>query len=521
MKIDYMDEKEPEGWPVNGKEASLSNVHMYFEKFIKEPNFHNKEMLLALINQDDLNEPNDLGMVRTTDYEIGLINSIYFYSKCTGCNDGVLYVYRLLIRSFIMRKMYFMMVEQEHYNFEYIMENDPYIKGLIPELKYFYFIYGMFRWDKDKSFAACLIDNMLELYDVVSDDEAKDYFRMFNIIIYDLSFNNSVYMLGIAKFSREEIMDLFKVQAKYSNRLSINPLDRPLKGVVCISVANWLLKSRNDYNQDVIYKCIWSKDMLAASNNMQLWMKKTKYLNDENEGCISTRILSTINEWRKYEWMENKNHPYGTSYVASFCKAKPNEYMLENYGDCWIGFKNDKIASSIAPINVSLSEGKPFFSQVFAFDVSYNENEFKDEINLVATIVENFNITTDKKQELFNQIIQYWRYSIKEDGWSCEKERRYQIFLFDNYEYMDLELDETFLKVKTYLTMCPDFCNVTNYCKYIIKNNKERKMKIYSRPYYYCEDCLYHSFDELIIDKNVKKVCPICGSNNYYERNNL
>ena len=147
------------------------------------------------------------------------------------------------------------------------MENDPYIKGLIPELKYFYFIYGMFRWEKSRSFAECLINNMLEIYDVVSDNEANEYFRMFNIIIYDLSFNNSIYMLEIAKFSREEIMEVFKVQAMYSNRLIINPLDRPLKGVLCISVANWLLKSRNDYNQDVIYKCMWSKDMISAEED--------------------------------------------------------------------------------------------------------------------------------------------------------------------------------------------------------------------------------------------------------------
>ena len=520
MKIDYVDEKMPEGWPQNGREASLSNVNMYFEKFMKEPNFHNKEMLLALINQDDLNESNDLGVLRTTDYEVGLINSIYLYSKYTGCNDGVLYIYRLLIRSFLMRKIYFMMVDREHYNFEYIMENDPYIEGLIPELKYFYFIYGMFRWEKSRSFAECLINNMLEIYDVVSDNEANEYFRMFNIIIYDLSFNNSIYMLEIAKFSREEIMEVFKVQAMYSNRLIINPLDGPLKGVLCISVANWLLKSRNDYNQDVIYKCMWSKDMISASKNMQLWMKKTKYLNDENEGCISTKILSTISKWRKYDWMVNNNYSYGTSYISSFCKIKPNEYMLDNYGDSWIGFKNDKIASSIAPINISAHKGYPFFCQVFAFDVCYDENEFKQEINLVASIVENFNLLINEKQELFNKIIHYWRYSIKEDGWSCEKERRYQIFLFDDYEYIDLELDEKFLKVKTYLTMCPDFCNITNYCKYIIKENKERKMKIYTRPFYYCEYCFYHSFDESSYDKNEKKKCPICNSNDYYERNN-
>lgn len=43
MNIEYIEEKEPEGWSANGKEASLSNVYMYFNKFIKDPNYHNKE----------------------------------------------------------------------------------------------------------------------------------------------------------------------------------------------------------------------------------------------------------------------------------------------------------------------------------------------------------------------------------------------------------------------------------------------------------------------------------------------
>jgi len=511
--------REPKDWTINGKEASLSNVYTYFERFIDDPNYHNKEMLLTLVNQDDLNETNDLGIYRVTDYEIMLINSIYLYSKVIGCTDGVLYIYRLLIRSFIMRKMYFMTVEQDNYNFEYIMTNDDYMDGLLPELKFFYYIYAIFRWDKDKTFAECLIQNMWDLYKTVTDEEANDIFRMFNILVYDLSFNNSTYLLSIAEFSREEIIEIFNIQSKYANRLKINPLNRPLKGVMCISVANWLLKSRDGYNQDVIYKCIWSNDIISAASNMQLWMKKTKYLNDENEGCISTNILSTINEWRNYEWMEDKNYQYAISYVSSFCKTKPNDYMLENYGDCWIGFKNDKIASSISPIQISINNGKPFFSQVFSYDVCYDEDVFKDEINIVGKIVDKFNLSNEEKNNLFNSIIHYWRYSIKESKWSIERERRYQIFLSENYNYVDLEIDEKFLKVKTYLTMCPDFCYITNYCKNLIKENKKRKMSIYSKPYYFCEECLYHNFDELDFGANKQRKCPICGSINYYKRN--
>ena len=85
--------REPKDWPINGKEASLSNVYTYFERFIDDPNYHNKEMLLTLVNQDDLNETNDLGIYRVTDYEIMLINSIYLYSKVIGCTDGVLYIF--------------------------------------------------------------------------------------------------------------------------------------------------------------------------------------------------------------------------------------------------------------------------------------------------------------------------------------------------------------------------------------------------------------------------------------------
>ena len=78
---------------------------------------------------------------------------------------------------------------------------------------------------------------------------------------------------------------------------------------------------------------------------------------------------------------------------------------------------------------------------------------FKDEINIVGNIVDKFNLSNEEKSNLFNNIILYWRYSIKENKWSIERERRYQIFLWEDYEYVDLENDEKFLKVNTYLTI--------------------------------------------------------------------
>lgn len=510
--------EKPNDWPLNGRETSLSMVMNSFEKFIKKPNYINKENLLNLLNQDDLNESDDRGVCRTTDYELGLINTIYEWSVETVCIDGILYIYRLLIRACVTNKFKFMMLSKRSDFNEFII-SEPYMKYLHNELKFFYYIYAVFNWDKNKTFTQCLIDYMQDSYDNVKDEEANKLLYYFNILVYYLSFNYSIYLLRISKNSREEISQIFSLQAKYLKRLKDSPLERPLRGIVCISIANWLLKSRNNYNRDNIYKCISTKNMIAASNNFQLWMKKTKKLNDEDEGCISHKFLLNIEEWKKYHWMSDKDYNYSTNFVSSFCKMKPNDYMLKEYGDSWIGFKNDKIASSISPIY--LYDNIPKFSLVMSYDVCYNEEEYKKEINLIGDIVDKYDLNNDEKNELFNQIIRYWRYSVKENKWSIERERRYEILLWDEYNYKDLEIDDTFLKVKTYLTICPDFCYMGDWSiKNKIRYNLEEKYKINQKPYFYCEDCFYRSFD-YFTKSDDQKICPICGSSKFYKRNNI
>ena len=45
--------------------------------------------------------------------------------------------------------------------------------------------------------------------------------------------------------------------------------------------------------------------------------------------------------------------------------------------------------------------------------------------------------------------MQYWILSVKDAKWSGERERRYVIFMYDDYDYRETEIDDTFLKVKT------------------------------------------------------------------------
>ena len=69
--------KKPSDWPQNQREARLSNVLNAVEKFQKQPNYENKEVLLGIINIIDPNQYDNSGLMRITDYEIGLINHLY------------------------------------------------------------------------------------------------------------------------------------------------------------------------------------------------------------------------------------------------------------------------------------------------------------------------------------------------------------------------------------------------------------------------------------------------------------
>lgn len=53
-----------------------------------------------------------------------------------------------------------------------------------------------------------------------------------------------------------------------------------------------------------------------------------------------------------------------------------------------------------------------------------------------------------------------------------------------------------------------------------IRYNLEEKYKINQKPYFYCEDCFYRSFD-YFTKSDDQKICPICGSSKFYKRNNI
>ena len=126
-------------------------------------------------------------------------------------------------------------------------------------------------------------------------------------------------------------------------------------------------------------------------------------------------------------------------------------------------------------------------------------------------MIDMFDLSDTEKNQFLQEIMQYWILSIKDSKWKNEQERRYVIFLYDGYKYKEMEVDNTFLKVKTSLFIMPDFILGDNPSRYEIeKQLQDKRNALFSNRYVLCEDCLMQDHD--IAYGVLPDRCPICGS---------
>lgn len=93
----------------------------------------------------------------------------------------------------------------------------------------------------------------------------------------------------------------------------------------------------------------------------------------------------------------------------------------------------------------------PVCCQVIAFDVMYDTDKAKEDLNFLMEIIDILCDDEQGKHDFLEHIMQYWILSVKDSKWSGEKERRYVLFLYDEYDYIELEFDDTFLKENIYI----------------------------------------------------------------------
>ena len=260
--------------------------------------------------------------------------------------------------------------------------------------------------------------------------------------------------------------------------------------------------------------------------NHQIWMKKTELLNDEREQKVIPELFEDTS-WIKYDWIKDMDFTATrTYYVSCFSKAVKSSDMQKGYGECLYGYKNDRIVDLIGPIGVHKLTKKadadadlperierPYISQVITFDVLYDVEEAKEELQYLFSVIDMFDLSDEDKKKFLQEILQYWILSVKDSKWQAERERRYVLFLYDDYKYKETECDDTFLKVKTSLFITPDFIIGENPSRWEIKKQLEVKRKaLYSKEYLLCEDCLMQDHDVAIF--KLPNQCPICGSKN-------
>ncbi len=273
-----------------------------------------------------------------------------------------------------------------------------------------------------------------------------------------------------------------------------------------------MLKSRNNYNVNLLYKCISTDSCFKALTNHEIWMQKIEYLNDKRENKVIKELFED-KTWIKYEWARNVEfNCLPNSYVCSYSKASPNSEMKDEYGSNVFGYKSDRISDVLAPI--VLIKGRPFLDQVACYDILYNQDEAKKEINYLCDLINIFEITKDEKNEFLNDILIYWYLSIKDEKWVDEQERRYQLFIFDYKDYKDLSIDDRFLKIKSSVYLLPDFIFSNDSLKYEIELFRKDKLNsIAMNDYIYCHNCLQSDFDSAkTYGIGESACCSICGS---------
>lgn len=508
------DINKPDGWPANAIEQQLENIMLQLERFKNDASYLNKEHLIASFSHYDLNQMSMKGMVRTTEYEVACINSLFIESIFHMINALKVYLYELIGRKTRLQKIISGCEECD------ISLEIKEFAGLMPQLKLYYYAYQKFTIEKNRTFSEQLISVVEEIISYSSkesDDEVLNSVTTSYIsLLNDISYFESKKINTIWAFSRSEIYELYKLVAKLCKITKSIPARSPLKGVLMTSISNYILKSRYDYNDDYICKYV-SKDVSMKSvENHQIWMSTIEKLNDKREEKVLPEIFRETN-FDEFGWINDINFsPCRKYFVSSFCKTIYDTGMMNDYGSCIYGYKNDRIAELLAPIVLRKSQDQktiPCFSQVVVFDVLYDKNAAKEELRFLCKIIELFDMENPFKKMFLEEILQYWILSVKDSKWKHERERRYVLFLYDCYEYKDVDFkDCNFLKLKTSLFLEPDFILGDNPVKKNINEMIDAKRKVTSlKPYMFCKNCLNRDYDQVITKTNENK-CPICGS---------
>lgn len=515
----------PEKWPANDREWLLSAVYEALWDYVEDPGCRTKEVLLTLVHNYDANQRFSRGMVRITAYEVALINRLYLMAADLWFCSIKTFLYSLVAQTTRMHRMMSRMYsnDPEMLATGKPLEVDGY-RALIPELGLYEKAYYRFRELREKEdLCTCIIDCVrIQLALARTESQKERVVCSFVGMMNDISYQRGVRLDSVIRFSRDELFRLFKYEIELTRQVGQDSRESPLKGVLMTQFSNYILKSRNDYNDKFLLKYVPSEVAEKSIENNEIWMRCIADLNDEREGHVLDGILSEVE--REVGWVKGiDTRPTRLYYVSSFSKAWKSEQMQKEYGECVYGYKGDRLTDLFAPIVMQKPEFKglwkgrssiPRLSQVVVMDVVYNRESAKRELKYLCSIVDLFDIADAEKRSFLEEILQYWSLSVKDEGkWAHEEERRYVLFLYERSkrEFVECKIDKDgWLKLKTTAFLFPDFVLGQSPVRDILRSraNEKRGFAV-TNDYLYCHDCFNRDYDAAIRRENR---CPICQS---------
>lgn len=509
----------PDDWPCNGYEYRIERLCDAIDAFKAAPSYRTKEIVVSIACAHDLHEHTGCGRYRLTAYQTAMLNELYMFSFVHNFPSVRGFVYETISDTTRGMKLVSPMLrihpegEKNAYP-----DGNPFV-GLLPPLLLFHAGYQEYVYDYSKSLSVHLIGTTRLL---LNGDKSEEYrLRIqhgYTSMLNDLSYMRGVKRDSVLCFSREELSYLVAFESELMMTVGVNPAERPLRGVMMTQLSNWILKSRNGYNDECVVKYFSPDTARLVAGNDELWMHSVQKLNDGREGCVVPELLKDL-DWLEYEWAHDiVLKPSRRYYVASFSKNRNSEVLKKRYGACRYGFKGDRVVDLLSPIGHY--NGVVHNAQTIVLDVIYDRDVAKDELRYLCSLIELLPMSSVEKHGFFEEILQYWLLSVKdkvnEDGqWDVEQERRAVLFLYDGEEYSETRRDEDYFRMKTGMFMFPDYILGDNPCRdYLFSRAREKRRGTSSEDCLFCHDCLSRDYDTAQYGKPGKLVCSICGSNN-------
>ena len=150
--------EKPEKWPANAREQILDKLCECVEEFKKNPSYKTREVLLSLTCEHDLNLNDNLGLVRVTEYEVGILNFLYLVGNAYQISSLKTYIYNIITQVTRLQKITSWFKPVINCEEEDTYRVIPYEQGLMFPLRLYHIAYQKFTIEKDKSFAEQLIE---------------------------------------------------------------------------------------------------------------------------------------------------------------------------------------------------------------------------------------------------------------------------------------------------------------------------------------------------------------------------